>query len=128
MSRVKLSLQNGLLYSIPLYLLYRSIIIAAITFTVMFLLRFSNRKFYEELERKKVILQFYDFLTCLTAQFNYTGNFFNSFKNAYADYAKIYGDNQVTKTLKQAINMASVSNENHNYLIYIKNSFDIEEV
>lgn len=128
MSKVKQSLKNGLIFSIPSYLLYKSFLISIIVFAVMFGIRFFNRRFYERIERKKVMTEFYDFLTCLTAQFNYSGNFFNSFKNATFDYNKIYGENRMSRTLKQAINMASVSKENHNYLHYVKNSFEAEEV
>jgi len=128
MHRMKNSITHGLMYSIAAYFLYKNYLVSILIFSIFFIIRMLNKAYFIKKEKKIILLNFYDFLICLTYQFNYVSNYYNGFKQAYEDYIKIYGENTFSNILKQAINVKSISQDDKSYLIYIKDAINIEEV
>jgi len=128
MYRLKNSITYGAIYSIATYFLYKSYLVSILIFFILFTIRMLNKSYFIKEEKKKILLDFYDFLICLTYQFNYVSNYYNGFKQAYNDYIKIYGENTFSIILKQAINVKVISQDEKSYLIYIKDTINIEEI
>jgi len=128
MYRLKNSITYGVVYAFAAYFLYKSYLASIFIFFVFFTLRMLNKSYFIKKKKKKMLLDFYDFLICLTYQFNYVSNYYNGFKQAYSDYIKIYGENIFSNILKQAINVKAISQDEKSYLIYIKDTINIEEV
>jgi len=128
MEKIKGSIINGLKYSIALYFIYRSIGISILTFVIVSLFKYYNKRYYYEIEKKQIQLYFYDFLTCLLAKCNTSSNFFNNYKDAYDDYIAIFGRNTFSIVIKHSINIEIINVDSKTYLNYIKETFDSEEI
>jgi len=128
MEKIKISIRSGAIYSVATYLLYRNIIASIIVFIIASSFKFYNKKYYVLIEKKKTRISFYDFLICLMAKCNTSNNFFNNYKEAYEDYIKIYNHNRFSNIIKQSINIEKINADGNSFLIYIKETFKIEEI
>lgn len=115
-------------YGVFGYMLYRNIIVAFLIFILVLLYHLMNKKKVLREKRKVYLIQFCDFLHCLSSQFTSHTHFFNGFIEASHLYETLYGNNELGIILQKALTIEKVNGDGISYLVYIKETLLIDDI
>lgn len=128
MSKAQKYLLYSAFYGFFGYMLYQSIIVSLIVFLIVFIYHKTNKKKAIKEQKKTLLIQFCDFLHCLSSQFTSHTHFFNGFLEACHMYEMLYGNNKFGVILQKALTIEKVNGDGVSYLLYIKDTMLIDDV